>query len=57
VRTPLVDEVEHTSSMLDNTFGDFLRLLRTRRFGTFWFANLLSSIGTWHSRLRSLGCC
>lgn len=33
--------------MLDNTFGDSLRLLRTRRFGTFWFANLLSSIGTW----------
>ena len=24
-----------------------LRLLATRRFGTFWFANLLSSIGTW----------
>jgi MFS family permease len=24
-----------------------LRLLATRRFGTFWYANLLSSIGTW----------
>ena len=24
-----------------------LALLRTRRFGTFWFASLLSSIGTW----------
>jgi len=26
---------------------DSLRLLATRRFGTFWFASLLSSIGTW----------
>ena len=24
-----------------------LALLRTRRFGTFWFATLLSNIGTW----------
>ena len=24
-----------------------MSLLRTRRFGTFWFASLLSSIGTW----------
>ena len=24
-----------------------MRLLATRRFGTFWFASLLSSIGTW----------
>jgi hypothetical protein len=24
-----------------------LSLLATRRFGTFWFASLLSSIGTW----------
>ena len=29
------------------TFRDSLRLLATRRFGTFWFASLLSSIGTW----------
>jgi hypothetical protein len=29
------------------TFRASLRLLRTRRFGTFWVANLLSSIGTW----------
>jgi MFS family permease len=29
------------------TFRTSLRLLRTRRFGTFWFASLLSSIGTW----------
>jgi MFS family permease len=30
-----------------NTFRDSLGLLGTRRFGTFWFASLLSSIGTW----------
>ena len=29
------------------TFGASLGLLATRRFGTFWFASLLSSIGTW----------
>jgi MFS family permease len=29
------------------TFRESLRLLTTRRFGTFWFASLLSSIGTW----------
>jgi predicted MFS family arabinose efflux permease len=29
------------------TLGQSLRLLGTRRFGTFWFASLLSSIGTW----------
>jgi MFS family permease len=29
------------------TLRDSLRLLATRRFGTFWFASLLSSIGTW----------
>lgn len=29
------------------TFRGSLRLLLTRRFGTFWFASLLSSIGTW----------
>jgi predicted MFS family arabinose efflux permease len=29
------------------TFRESLRLLATRRFGTFWFASLLSSIGTW----------
>lgn len=28
-------------------FTDSLRLLRTRRFGTFFFASLLSNIGTW----------
>ena len=29
------------------TFRDSVRLLGTRRFGTFWFSSLLSSIGTW----------
>ena len=33
--------------MPDTAFGASLRLLRTRRFGTFWFATLLSNIGTW----------
>jgi MFS family permease len=28
-------------------FAVSLQLLRTRRFGTFWFASLLSSVGTW----------
>jgi len=30
-----------------NTFRESLRLLGTRRFGTFWFASLLSNLGTW----------
>ncbi len=30
-----------------SAFAQSLQLLRTRRFGTFWFASLLSSIGTW----------
>ncbi len=29
------------------TFKASIRLLGTRRFGTFWFSSLLSSIGTW----------
>ncbi|MDR3387582.1 MAG: MFS transporter [Rudaea sp.] len=29
------------------TLRQSLSLLRTRRFGTFWFASLLSNIGTW----------
>ncbi|MFZ3221035.1 MAG: MFS transporter [Rhodoferax sp.] len=33
--------------MSDHSFRDSIRLLRTRRFGTFWFASLLSNIGTW----------
>ncbi|MDE0855914.1 MAG: MFS transporter, partial [Nevskia sp.] len=30
-----------------DTFSEAVGLLRTRRFGTFWFACLLSNIGTW----------
>ncbi len=33
------------------TFRDSLSLLATRRFGTFWFASLLSSIGTWSQQV------
>jgi MFS family permease len=33
--------------MQKNHLGESLGLLRTRRFGTFWFASLLSNIGTW----------
>ena len=36
----------HVSSGIGTLRGS-LRLLATRRFGTFWFASLLSSIGTW----------
>jgi predicted MFS family arabinose efflux permease len=32
---------------MTNTFRESFRLLATRRFGTFWSASLLSSIGTW----------
>jgi MFS family permease len=31
----------------DSAFQRSLRLLGTKRFGTFWFASLLSNIGTW----------
>src|SRR5471032_1901476 len=30
-----------------SSFGESIELLLTRRFGTFWFASLLSNIGTW----------
>jgi len=33
--------------MQSSTFRESLALLRTRRFGTFFFASLLSNIGTW----------
>ena len=33
--------------MHDTGFAASVRLLWTRRFGTFWFASLLSNIGTW----------
>ena len=31
----------------NNTLSESLKLLYTRRFGTFWLASLLSNIGTW----------
>ena len=36
---------------LVSTFRDSIGLLRTRRFGTFWFASLLSNIGTWAQQI------
>jgi MFS family permease len=33
--------------MSASAFSESLHLLCTRRFGTFWFASLLSNIGTW----------
>lgn len=33
--------------MPNATFRDSIKLLSTRRFGTFWFASLLANIGTW----------
>jgi hypothetical protein len=33
--------------MPDTALREFMALLWTRRFGTFWFASLLSNIGTW----------
>jgi len=37
---------KHDPRALD-PFRDSLALLFTRRFGTFWFASLLSNVGTW----------
>src|SRR5579871_3141042 len=34
-----------------DTFGESLRLLRTRRFGTFLVASLLSNLGTWAQQI------
>jgi hypothetical protein len=34
-------------SVRDTGFRESIALLWTRRFGTFWFASLLSNIGTW----------
>lgn len=33
--------------MATSTFAEAIDLLRARRFGIFWFASLLSNIGTW----------
>lgn len=37
--------------MQQTAFGDSLRLLLTRRFGTFWVASFLSNIGTWAQQI------
>ncbi len=34
-----------------STFRESIALLHTRRFGTFWFASLLSNIGTWAQQI------
>ena len=34
-----------------SAFAQSLQLLRTRQFGTFWFASLLSSVGTWAQQI------
>ena len=39
--------IRKTRTMSATTFGESISLLRTPRFGTFWFASLLSNIGTW----------
>lgn len=39
--------VTHPARSALQTWRSALQLLFTRRFGTFWFASLLSSIGTW----------
>ena len=36
---------------MNQAFTQSLRLLATRRFGTFWFASLLSNIGTWSQQV------
>ena len=40
-----------SETSLVSTFRDSIGLLRTRRFGTFWFASLLSNIGTWAQQI------
>jgi MFS family permease len=40
-------EIASNSTVAESALHQSLRLLFTRRFGTFWLANLLSSIGTW----------
>lgn len=36
-----------TGNEFQDSFASSLQLLKTKRFGTFWFANFLSNIGTW----------
>jgi MFS family permease len=40
-------DIRKTGASSNNAFGESISLLWTRRFGTFWFASLLSNIGTW----------
>jgi len=40
-----------TGPSLVSTFRESISLLQTRRFGTFWFASLLSNIGTWAQQI------
>ena len=36
-----------TEMIKQSPWMNSIRLLKTNRFGTFWFANFLSNIGTW----------
>ena len=40
-------DTQKTRTSAGSTFGDSISLLKTRRFGTFWFASFFSNIGTW----------
>ncbi|MDE2258740.1 MAG: MFS transporter [Betaproteobacteria bacterium] len=40
-------DIQKTGTGFGSTFGESISLLKTRRFGTFWFASFLSNIGTW----------
>lgn len=42
---------ERNITATESVFGASLSLLWTRRFGTFWFASLLSNIGTWAQQI------
>jgi MFS family permease len=44
------DNIKSDASLV-STFRDSIGLLRTRHFGTFWFASLLSNIGTWAQQI------
>ena len=62
-RSARVDSRRHTAprgagkhSTGRGAIHDALHLLATSRFGTFWFARVLSTIGTWRSRWPSRGC-
>ena len=45
---PSLKAAKNSSQLMQqSTFSESLALLRTRRFGTFFFASILSNIGTW----------